>query len=187
MESSNWHHIESQRCFTTSTAWKITWSQDFQVRQQQYAVRREKYKKDAALRTRSQLQAASRWQSIRANESAEQRIQRLERANFRTRLIRYVEKGEPLAWKTHFVEYTDDKTMHRCGTCERIRNARFWWRRCQDGAFECLGCFTRDRSSAVPLGYEHWLASMTPNHEKAQSTVSKTISTKQDSGSITTH
>lgn len=151
--SLKWYRVEPQCFFTTSVA-RAGWSRDFGERQKQYAARRERYKNDAEYRTKARLQGTSARQAYRASESEEQRVRRLDRLRVQKWLTRRLGNGERLTWKTHVVEYTDVKTLHHCGTCDRTRNARLWWRRFQDGAFECFHCFSNDLSSIAPIGYE---------------------------------
>lgn len=182
------HHIETRCCFSTSKA-GATWSNDPILRELQYAARRERYRTDPIYRAKTRFEHNAGLRAFGARQSEKQRNHKYLLESFRSLVKRRLDSGEVLAWDTHVVEYTLDPKVHRCGSCdhEKVPGSRLWWRRIQDGAYECFPCFTEDMSRAIPLGYQNWLACITSKHEKAQSAVSKTLSTKQDSGSIPTH
>jgi len=182
IDSLVWHCVETRCGFATSTAWKVTWSKDPVKRQEQYAARRERYRTDPEFNARARLSRRVAQRKLVARYSEEQHNYMNLRKAFRELIKGRVDSGEILVWKTHVVEYTHDKNVHRCVSCERERlvGSRLWWRRIQDGAYECFPCFTKDMSRAIPLGYENWLSSITSKHEKARRAASKRSPTKPD-------
>lgn len=153
-------------------------------REQYNAAKRERYRTDPEYRARIRFQCnrAKRTYMARASQEHRNLVNLLD--CFRKMVARHLNSGKSLLWKTHVVEYTRDTKVHRCVSCglARLPGSRLWWRRIQDGAYECFPCFTQDMSKAAPLGYEDWMSSRLSKYALDQSVTSKESSTEPDLG-----
>lgn len=180
--SLDWHRVEARCCFTTSTAWGATRPIDPVERQQENAAKRERYRTDPEYRARIRFLCNKSRRAFTARLSEEQLKLVYLMESFRKLVTRRLAQGERLVWNTHVVEFTHDAKTHCCGSCGRasLRGSRLWWRRIQDGAYECFPCFTKDISSAMPLGYQDWLSSHIARYGLTENNVLSGSSTKPD-------
>ncbi|THY13535.1 hypothetical protein D6D01_08323 [Aureobasidium pullulans] len=132
---------------------------------------------------------SERIRARRAKTNEERHFQSTRR-NFQIFVKNRIRRGESLIWKTHVAEVSEEAVLRYCVGCKRThhRGSTLWWRRKEDGEYDCSTCFMKDWSRVSPLGYEHrtFTRKRNPNQETASEEPTSDLATGSEPESEST-